>query len=152
MAGAVDDGDVYGVSRRVLEALADATGIDLVMAKGGLISGGCTAKFASPGLGLKGRFKVRIVSNFASPNGEDVGLLLEVSGHLHLFAFASDFDNRIKLMVIDSSKIRDKGLEGVFESQSVRSWNSAMKLLQPGVVASYDRDYAEGHWSKLETA
>lgn len=144
------DTQIHGASRRVLEVVSDAIGVDLEISKNGVIEGKSTFKLAIPGLGLKGRLSTRLVSSFVSSNGEDVGVILEVAGDLSIFVFASDYDSKVTAVILDKSKMGKLEFEGLFEDLSVRSWRTALKYLLRCVAGAYTRDFAEVHWQAMQ--
>lgn len=147
MATVVSSGEVNGISRNTIQALADTIGMPIRVQKNRELWGSDKFQFSSSALGLKGRMEAEIVSGFATVNGEDAAVLVHLSHNLYVFVFASDFDKKIWLLVLDKAKFKNS-FKGLLEETQVRSWRGALRLLQPTVVRTYTRDFNEGHWTK----
>lgn len=145
-----------GANWDVISQIADTIGMDVTVGKNGDLFATGKFKLSAPALGLKGMMSPKIVSSFLSANGEDAGVIVHLSGDLHVFVFASDFDQVVILDVLDGSKgakvQEDRAqspLSGFFERMSIRSKGNAAKFLAGKIVAKYSRAFTETAWQRV---
>lgn len=86
-----------------------------------------------------------VVSSFVCISGEDLGILLHIKGNLYLFAFHSEFTRTVVVHVVDGAKV-GYPLKEVFERANVRSYTGAMRQVQAGVVASFEKPETGDTW------
>ena len=145
--------DDYQLPLTRLYPLADALVMTLKLEKNCKVRGEHTRTVSFPELnGAQFRVPLCVVSSMTDITGEDLGLLLTVSGNLAVFAFYSDFDRGMEMHMIDISKLGDNiQLPDLFERDKVRSKTGALKRLRVGIVASFVREDVETlKWSPLE--